>query len=295
MTGSDPESPLSISENMHIPTQDIQMLDVQNSTEYEKIAQKVYQAILATNDVYTIEVLHNVQITGRSGVAHQIDVYWRYLKDGTEHQILVECKYYSSTIDLIHARNLLGLLTDIPNSQGVLLTTVGFQKGVVNLCNFYGISLKLLRDPQGSDWDGFIQKVEIEGSLHKTNYLDFSLKIDGKDEESIRSLDGDSQVSVNLQEVQIQDGTHFPVDMVTWLDRNVPFDESQIDTPLNITLTPPTAYIVLSSEKRVKILSLNVQYMHSSKIINLGFDAMDLVRGVLEDFNTKEIDHTLHH
>ena len=95
------------------------MLDVKNSTEYEKVAQQVYQAILATEEVETIEVLHNVQITGRSGVAHQIDVYWRYLKDGVEHQVLVECKYYKSTIDLIHARNLLGLVTDIPRSQGV--------------------------------------------------------------------------------------------------------------------------------------------------------------------------------
>lgn len=65
------------------------MLDVMNSTEYEKVAQQVYQAILATEEVETIKVLHNVLITGRSGVAHQIDVYWRYLKDGVEHQVLV--------------------------------------------------------------------------------------------------------------------------------------------------------------------------------------------------------------
>ncbi|MEA1031063.1 restriction endonuclease [Pseudomonas sp. N-137] len=271
------------------------MLDVKNSTEYEKVAQQVYEAILATDDVQTIEVLHNVQITGRSGVAHQIDVYWRYLKDGTEHQVLVECKYYRSTIDLIHARNLLGLLTDIPNSQGVLLTTVGFQKGVVNLCNFYGISLKRLRNPQGSDWDGFIQKVEIEGRFHKTDYLDFSFKIDGKDDESIRTLGADRHISVNLLEAQVQDGTDSPVGTVTWLDRNVPFDESQIDRPLTITLTPPNTYIILPSGQRLKILSLHVQYVHSSKIINFGVDAMDLVRGVLEDFNTKEIDHTLHY
>jgi len=269
------------------------MLNIQNSTEYEKVAQKVYQAILATKDVHTIEVQHNVQITGRSGVAHQIDVYWRYLKDGIEHQVLVECKYYRSTIDLIHARNLLGLLTDIPNSQGVLLTTVGFQRGVVDLCNFYGVSLKRLRDPQGSDWDGFIQKVEIEGNVYQTDYLDFELVIDGKDDETIRSLDDRSEVSVNPQEVQIQDATQCPVDMVTWLDRNVPFDASKIGTLLTITLTPSAAYIVQPSGGRVKILNLNVQYKHSSQIINFGFDAMDLVRGVLEDFNTKQINYTL--
>lgn len=269
------------------------MLNIQNSTEYEKVAQKVYQAILATKDVHTIEVQHDAQITGRSGVTHQIDVYWHYLNDGIEHQVLVECKYYRSTIDLIHARNLLGLLTDIPNSQGVLLTTVGFQRGVVDLCNFYGISLKRLRDPQGSDWDGFIQKVNIEGNVYKTDYLNLELTIDGKDAETIRSLGDRSEISVNFQEVQIQDATQCPVDTVTWLDQNVPFDVSKIGTLLTITLTPPAAYIVQPSGRRVKILKLNVKYTHSSQTINFGLDAMNLVRGVLEDFNTKKIDYTL--
>ncbi|ENA27032.1 hypothetical protein HMPREF1487_09511 [Pseudomonas sp. HPB0071] len=271
------------------------MLDVKNSTEYEKVAQQVYQAILATDEVETIEVLHNVQITGRSGVAHQIDVYWRYFKDGVEHQVLVECKYYKSTIDLIHARNLLGLLTDIPNSQGVLLTTMGFQSGVVNLCNFYGISLKRLRDPKGSDWDGYIQKVEIEGILNRTEYVDLAFKIDSKDEESIATLAGDYGVSVNILEALFQDGTASPVPAVTWLDRNVPFDENQIGAPLITTLTPPSTFIVLPSGQRVKIHSLDVQYMHSSRTLNFSFDAMGLVKGVLEDFNTKTIDYTLHH
>ena len=271
------------------------MLDVKDSTEYEKVAQQVYQAILATDEVDTIEALHNVQITGRSGVTHQIDVYWRYLKDGVEHQVLVECKYYKSTIDLIHARNLLGLLTDIPNSQGVLLTTLGFQSGVVNLCNFYGISLKRLRDPQGSDWDGFIQKVEIEGSLNRTEYVDFALTIDGKDEESIATLAGDKTLSVNSLEMLFKDAEDSPVPAVTWLDRNVPFDEAQVGTPLAITLTPTSTYIVLPSGKRVKIRSLDVHYVHSSQTFRLGFDAMDLVKAVLEDFNTMAIDYTLHH
>lgn len=269
------------------------MLDVKNSTEYEKVAQQVYQAILATEEVETIEVLHNVQITGRSGVAHQIDVYWRYLRDGVEHQVLVECKYYKSTIDLIHARNLLGLLADIPNSQGVLLTTMGFQSGVVNLCNFYGISLKRLRDPQGSDWDGFIQKVEIQGILNKTDYLELGVNLDSNHDETASTLA--TKPSINLHDSLLQDSMASPVPAVTWLDRNVPFDESQIGTPLTITLTPPCTFIVLPPGQRLKIHSLDVQYVHSSTILNFSFDAMDLVKGVLEDFNTKTIDHTLHH
>jgi hypothetical protein len=103
------------------------------------------------------------------------------------------------------------------------------------------------------------------------------------------------RVAQQVYQAILQDRTDSPVGTVTWLDRNAPFDETQIGTPLTITLSPPTTYIVLPSGQRIKILSLEVQYVHSSKITNFGFDAMDLVRGVLEDFNTKEIDHTLHY
>lgn len=271
------------------------MLDVANATEYEKIAQQVYQAILCIDEVETIEVEHNVLITGRSGVKHQIDVYWRYMKDGIEHQVLVECKYYKSKIDLIHARNLLGLLADIPNSQGVLLTTVGFPSGVVSLCKFYGISLKRLRNPEGSDWDGFIQKITIEGRLYQTNYLNITnVEFDGKDPETLITLAGENSLEVNWLESEIQEGSCPPITASCWLDKNIPFDEAKIDIHISTTLESDNTYIILPSTQRVKILSLEVQYVHSSKTLRLDFDAMDVVRGVLEDFNTKKIEYTLH-
>lgn len=100
---------------------------------------------------------------------------------------------------------------------------------------------------------------------------------------------------MNALEALFQDSTAAPVSAVRWLDRNVPFDENQTGAPLNTTLTPPNTFIVLPEGQRVKVHSLDVQYVHSSRALNFSFDAMDLVKGVLEDFNTKTIDHTLHH
>lgn len=269
------------------------MINVQNSTDYEKLARVVYEAILSTNDVETIEVKHNVQIQGLSGVKHQIDVYWRYLKDGIEHQVLVECKYYTSKINLIHARNLLGLMADIPQSRGILLTTVGFQSGVVNFCNHYGIGLKRLRNPQGSDWDGFIQIIDVELTLNKTDYLRVGLTIDGKNSETQSTLAVETPRFTNPKAMVFQDGTDSPVDASTWLGLKIPFDGSKMEQQLEITLKPYNTFAILPSGLRMKLKSIDVKFIHTAIQNNFSLDAMDVVRAVLEDFNTQEIEYTL--
>lgn len=45
--------------------------------QYEQLTQFIYQAILLNESSNNIKVEHNVDVTGRSGVAHQIDVLWR--------------------------------------------------------------------------------------------------------------------------------------------------------------------------------------------------------------------------
>ena len=50
------------------------------NTEYEKFAQEVYRELAKTDVVKTIDVKHNILLTGRSGQKHQIDVYWEYEK-----------------------------------------------------------------------------------------------------------------------------------------------------------------------------------------------------------------------
>ena len=45
------------------------------NTEYEKFAQEVYRELAKTDVVKTIDVKHNILLTGRSGRKHQIDVY----------------------------------------------------------------------------------------------------------------------------------------------------------------------------------------------------------------------------
>jgi hypothetical protein len=131
------------------------------AVEYEKFTQSVYQAIMRKENVGNINVEHNLDIKGRSGVAHQIDVSWRFRRATVEHHVLIECKNYASDITLEKVRNFFAVMHDIGNCQGIMVTKTGYQKGVVDFAKHYGIGLKLLRKPIAEDWKGRIKDIQI--------------------------------------------------------------------------------------------------------------------------------------
>lgn len=129
--------------------------------EYEMLTQKIYQEILNKEGVENIEVQHNMSLLGRSGVEHQVDVFWKFRQAGVDHKVIIECKNYSSNITLEKIRNLFGVLHDVGNSQGLMVTKTGYQEGVVTFAEYYGIGLKLLRIPTDEDWEGRIRRIEV--------------------------------------------------------------------------------------------------------------------------------------
>lgn len=129
--------------------------------EYEILTKAVYEAILAQDGVKNIDVQHNVVVMGRSGVGHQIDVSWEFMQAGTTHRVLIECKNYATNLTLEKARNFFAVLHDIGNSVGLIVTKTGFQKGAANFCKFYGIGLKVLRQPTDDDWKGRVRKIVV--------------------------------------------------------------------------------------------------------------------------------------
>lgn len=131
------------------------------SIEYEKLVQSIYQSILDQETTQNIEVEHNVLVCGRSGVSHQIDVLWRFKLASVEHTVMIECKNYTSSITLEKVRNFFAVLHDMKNSNGIMVTKVGYQSGAVEFANYYGIKLKTLRKPTEHDWEGLVRNIDI--------------------------------------------------------------------------------------------------------------------------------------
>lgn len=117
------------------------------NTEYEKFAQEIYQELMNSQGFSTIDVQHNVKLTGKSGQKHQIDVYWEYEIKGERHKVVIECKNYNRKIVLGKVRDFYGLLSDLENVFGIIITKRGYQEGAKRYADYYGIKLLELRTP----------------------------------------------------------------------------------------------------------------------------------------------------
>lgn len=119
-----------------------------DNIEYEKFAQEVYNEILKNLYVRNIEVMHNVKLTGKSGQKHQIDVYWEYQYDNTTFKIAIECKNYNHTVSISKVRDFFGVLYDLEDVKGIMVTKKGYQEGARKFGEHYGIDLMELREPE---------------------------------------------------------------------------------------------------------------------------------------------------
>ncbi|MEY4893969.1 MAG: hypothetical protein RL751_779, partial [Bacteroidota bacterium] len=96
--------------------------EVNEDVGYEKFAQSIYQTLLDNEDIKPTKVQHNVDLLGRSGCKHQIDVYWEYEIAGIVHRVAIECKNYNtSNISIGRVRDFFAALTDIGNISGIFV------------------------------------------------------------------------------------------------------------------------------------------------------------------------------
>lgn len=146
--------------------------------EYEKLTQEIYQAINSAEGVKNIEVKHNIKLAGKSGCNHQIDVYWEFEMMGEKHRVAIECKNYSKEVSVGRVRDFFGVLHDVGNVKGIFITKKGYQSGAVKFGEHYGISLKELRFPSESDWEGRVKDIVIKMSAFSTDIKQRNLDID---------------------------------------------------------------------------------------------------------------------
>ena len=87
---------------------------------------------------------HNVKLTGRSGVEHQIDVYTEYKTPLYTSRIVIECKSYDKPINKDVVMKLVNEVEDLGVDRGILVTTSYFTPDAVSTAEGYNIEL----------WDG---------------------------------------------------------------------------------------------------------------------------------------------
>lgn len=128
---------------------------------FEKITQEIYEEILRKEGIENVEVMHNVKLKGKSDFEHQVDIYWKFRMAGVEHCVIVECKNYNSSVTVDKIKVLHDTAMDL-DAKALIITKTGYQSGAVTLAESYKIGLKLLQRPVPSDWNGFLQKINLQ-------------------------------------------------------------------------------------------------------------------------------------
>jgi hypothetical protein len=151
--------------------------NVEKGTDYEKFVQGIYQAVLKAQGVENITVQHNIELEGKSGCSHQIDVYWEFRLAGQTYKTAIECKAFDQNVPIGKIRDFYGVLLGVPNLNGVFATLVGYQSGARCYAKHYGISLQEVRVPNDSDWQGLIKDIHINIIVVSTRITNFAPRI----------------------------------------------------------------------------------------------------------------------
>lgn len=152
-------------------------MEANPNIQYELLAKELYEILHRAEGINTIDIQHNVKVRGKSGCEHQIDVYWEFEMVGQKHRIAIECKNYTHDIQIGRIRDFFGVVYDIGSINGIFVTKKGYQSGAKSFADYYGISLKEMREPTDEDWGGRIRKVIFDITVFSNNIKKTNIKI----------------------------------------------------------------------------------------------------------------------
>ena len=265
--------------------------------EYEKFTQEIYQELVNADVLKTTDVQHNVKLKGRSGQEHQIDVYWEYEIAGTKQKVAIECKNYNKTVGIAKVRDFYGVLHDLNNVAGIMVTKVGYQKGAKEYASEYGISLKELRTPNLGE--AIIGEVEMNFDISVRRCL-FLVDADYAETDKFsvtkykHFLDW---MSLNNESSWIN-ATHIPLELI---DRNIINsngttittlekieEELPEDSDSDIVFKYDDAFVNTRWGK-IKINEIKYEYKYTNEKKIIAIDAQDFVKAILKDALNGEI------
>lgn len=264
------------------------------NTEYELFTQSVYQQLLNYQHVGITKVKHNKKLKGRSGCNHQIDVYWEYEKDGNIHRKAIECKNYNRRVSKDKVCAFQGVLADLGDIEGIMVSKEGFQKGAKEYAKEYGISLKELRPPKnGETIIGTIDihthaevrhtrfKVDEEwAKINKFNvqgYREFYAMLDYTNAENWKSA---THIPLETVDHTIIDSKGNSIITLEELEQKIA-NCSTTDYPF--VFEYDDAYIKCRHFGPVKILEVKYEYEIDDQKTIINMDAEGFVKAILRD------------
>jgi Restriction endonuclease len=260
------------------------------NTDYEKLAQEIYQTISDAKDVKNNKVQHNVKLLGKSGCNHQIDVYWEFEMMGEKHCVAIECKNYSSEASVGKVRDFFGVLHDVGNAKGIFITKVGYQSGAKKFANHYGIILKELRFPTTKDWEGRVKNILLSVNALFINIKERNIDFDIDWLLANSSFKVGDQISLDgtSDEIKIISSSGHVLTTLHDLENSLPQDKSEINKAEHLEF--PDGFLVTPSiNQRFKIKGIRYLYDVVSKTQESITEGDKIAKAILKDVSSGAI------
>lgn len=137
----------------------------EKSDEYERLVENLVADLVPRAGVTTERIERDVQVAGRS-TSNQIDVLWDLTDaNGQPTRIVFEAKSHKRPIDQGRLHAFRSVVDDIQDDgrpvSGVMVTTVGYQKGARSVTSTYGLVVLELRAPTAADMAGRVESVHV--------------------------------------------------------------------------------------------------------------------------------------
>lgn len=149
-------------------------MDKNTGNRYEKLTQKLYQQIvdLDTNGYEKIEVKHNVKIKGKSGLEHQIDVFWDFTLGSVHYSTIIEVKDWKNKVKKADLMAFTEKIKDIPGfPTGIYVSRSGFQSGALEWAQVHGIKLVTISEAET------INHIHLTFNVRTPDITNFALDI----------------------------------------------------------------------------------------------------------------------
>lgn len=263
------------------------------NTEFELFTRHIYQKLVNNDVLKPTLVQHNVKLKGKSGCEHQIDVYWEYEIAGNKHRVAIECKNYNSKVEVANVRDFKGVLDDLNNVNGIMVSAQGYQSGAKRYAEEYGISLKELRAPNGNDKIGEIVFV-FQSNIRRRLFLvdeDWAIQHDldfQKYRERLASVSNKSpeeywrglHVSFDTKDDMIRNSHDEIITSLEDLEKQLPDNHKPNDS---FVFPFEDAWIESRYWGPIKILEVKYEFIIENTENSFDLAAEDFVDGILKD------------
>ena len=276
------------------------MISQDVGTEYELLVKQIYEQLILEDGVNNVTVSHNIKLKGiRSGLHHQIDVYWEFQLAGEIHRVAIECKNYSNSVSIAKIRDFHGVIDDIGDIKGIFVSTNGFQSGAKQFADRFGITLKEIRKPIDSDWDGYIKSINVNLVLIPSPQLKgIDIEFDGRwlNDNNLVLEEVHDKAQKHLREYldqnkypPIYDTNKIFIEDFQSLHNKLPVDVDGNNLTHKFILD--NRYLMINGQQLIKLLAVIFHYSYSSQTMSSEFifDGSLLVKSIVKDVKSGDI------